>query len=52
MHYHLPKLKIKLENLDKFLKLMEVKTPETVNKLTVKKRDLPSEGMKIYILKP
>ena len=52
MHYQLPKLKIKLESLDKFLKLMGVRSPETVNKLTVKKRDLPSEGMKIYTLKP
>ena len=52
MHYQLPKLKIKLEGLDKFLKVMGVRNPEMLNKLTVKKRDLPSEGMKIYTLKP
>ena len=52
MHYHIPKLKIKLEGLDKFLKMMGVKAPEVSKKLSVSQRNLPSEGMKIIVLKP
>jgi len=52
MHYHIPKLKIKLEGLDKFLKIMGVKAPEVSKKLSVSQRNLPTEGMKIIILKP
>ncbi|PIY91022.1 MAG: hypothetical protein COY72_00395 [Candidatus Nealsonbacteria bacterium CG_4_10_14_0_8_um_filter_35_10] len=51
MHYHIPKLKIKLEGLDKFLKMMGVKAPEVSKKLSVSQRNLPTEGMKIIILK-
>ena len=51
MHYHIPKLKIKLEGLEKFLKTMGVKSPETLNKLTIKKKDIPEEGMEIKVLK-
>ena len=52
MHYRIPKLKLKLESLDKFLKVMGKKSPETLNKLTIKEKDLPEEGMKIVVLKP
>jgi L-ascorbate metabolism protein UlaG (beta-lactamase superfamily) len=51
MHYHIPKMKIKLEGLEKFLKAMGVKSPEILNKLTVKKKDIPEEGMEIKVLK-
>jgi L-ascorbate metabolism protein UlaG (beta-lactamase superfamily) len=51
MHYQVPKLKIKLEGLDKFLKTMGVKSPEILNKLTIKKKDVPEEGMEIKVLK-
>lgn len=51
MHYHIPKLKIKLEGLDKFLKMMGVKAPEVSKKLSVSQRNLPTDGMKIIILK-
>ncbi len=51
MHYQIPKLKMKLESLDKFLKTMGVKSPEMLNKLTVKKKDMPEEGMEIKVLK-
>jgi L-ascorbate metabolism protein UlaG (beta-lactamase superfamily) len=50
MHYQIPKLKIKLEGLDKFLKTMGVKSPEILNKLTIKKKDVPEEGMEIKVL--
>ncbi len=52
MHYQIPRLKIKLESLDKFLKVMGVKSPESLNRLTIKKRDLPVDAMKIQILRP
>jgi len=62
MHYHIPypgrrpggsyrpKLKIKLEGLDKFLKIMGVKAPEVSKKLSISQRNLPTEGTKIIIL--
>jgi len=52
MHYRIPKLKIKLEELQKFLKVMGIKTPETLKTFSIKKKNLPKEGMKIIILKP
>ena len=52
MHYLVPKLKIKLEGLNKFLKIMGIKTPEILKKLSIKKRNLPTDGIKIIILKP
>lgn len=62
MHYQLPKLKIypasktgggvKLESLNKFLQTMGQKVIEPQNKLTIKKKELPEEKMKIVILKP
>lgn len=52
MHYHIPNLKIKLDNLDKFLKVMGVKSIEALSKIIIKKRDLPADGMQIVILRP
>ena len=52
MYYQIPKLKIKLEEIDKFLKVMGEKTIEPQNKLVIKRKDLPSQGMKIVVLKP
>ena len=52
MHYSLPKLKIKLEGVEKFLKAMGKKMPEPLPKLTVKKKDLSSEETNIVVLKP
>ena len=51
MHYQIPKLKIKLEGLDKFLKTMGVKSPEILNKFSIQQKNLPTEGMKIVVLK-
>jgi len=50
MHYLVHKLKIKLDSLDKFLKVMGHKTIEPQNKLTVKKKDLPEEETQIVVL--
>lgn len=52
MHYQIPKLKSKLDNLDKFLKALGVKKLEPVNKLSIKKKDVIPEEAKIIILKP
>jgi len=52
MHYQIPRLKAKLDGLDKFLKAMGVKSTEPLNKLAIKKKDLPEEEMRIIVLKP
>jgi len=50
MHYKLPKLKEKLEGVDKFLKVLGVKNSEKMNKLSIRKKDLSEEKMKVVIL--
>ena len=52
MHYQIPKLKIKLDEVNKFLKIMGVKGEDGANKLSIKKKDLSLEGMRIITLKP
>lgn len=52
MHYRIPKLKIALDPVDKFLKEMGVKNGQPEEKLKVSKKDLPSEETKVIVLKP
>ena len=52
MHYHLPKLKLKLESLDKFLKAMGKKDIAPESKLLIKEKDLQTGETKTIILKP
>jgi len=52
MHYFLPKLKVKLEGVDKFLKTFGIKKIEPLSKLSIKKKDLSPEEAKIVVLKP
>ena len=53
MHYQIPKLKLKLEGLDEFLKAMVgAKTIEPQDKLSVRKKDLLEEKAKIIVLEP
>jgi len=52
MHYQIPKLKLKLDGVDKFLKALGIKKIEPQNKLTIKKKDISSEEAKIIVLKP
>lgn len=52
MHYSLPKLKIKIEGIDMFLKSMGVKKIEALPKLSIKKKDILPEEAKIMVLKP
>ncbi len=50
MHYQIPKLKIKLEGVDKFLKALGIKSLKPLSKLSIKKKDLLSEEAKIIVL--
>lgn len=53
MHYELPKLKIKLDEVSKFLKAMGKTAPAPQDKFTVKTSTLPKEGaMEIVVLQP
>jgi len=52
MHYQIPKLKFKLDGLDKFLKILNIKSIEPLLKLSIKKKDLSEEEAKIIVLKP
>lgn len=51
MHYKVPGLNIKIEGLEPFLKEMGVSKKEIVDKLTIKKKDLPDEGTKVLVMK-
>src|SRR4051812_30411968 len=51
MHYGLPKLKVELDGVDKFLKAMGKNSSEPQDKLTIKSSALPKEGaMEIVVL--
>ena len=52
MHYMLPKLKIKLEKADDFLRAMGAKNTEPQGKLSIKVRDLTGEETKVVVLTP
>jgi L-ascorbate metabolism protein UlaG (beta-lactamase superfamily) len=52
MHYAIPKLKIKLDPLNKFLKGFGIKPIQPINKLSIKKKDISSEEAKIIVLEP
>ena len=52
IHYQIPKLKLKLDSLDKFLKTIGLKSIEPLNKLVIKKKDLPEEEARIIVLNP
>ena len=52
MHYGLPKLKVKLEAVDKFLKAVGIKALEPEPKLSIKKKDISEEEAKVIVLKP
>lgn len=52
MHYQIPKLKLKLDGVDKFLKTMGIKSISPLPKLSIKKKDILSEEAKVVILQP
>jgi L-ascorbate metabolism protein UlaG (beta-lactamase superfamily) len=50
-HYKMPGLVIDVDDLNKFIKEMGGKKEE-MDKLTIKKKDLPEEGTKVVVLEP
>jgi len=52
MHYGLPKLKTKMDDVSKFLKTMGKNSVVPQDKLTVKASALPKDGMEIVVLQP
>jgi L-ascorbate metabolism protein UlaG (beta-lactamase superfamily) len=50
MHYQLPKLKIKLDGIDSFFKVMGIKKLDSLSKLSIKKKDISPEEAKIIVL--
>src|SRR3989344_2043247 len=53
MHFELPKLTVKLDGVEKFLKIMGKNSVESVDKLNIKVSSLPKDGdMNIVVLKP
>ena len=52
MHYKIPKLSLKIEGLDKFLKIMGAEEIVPQKKFKVSLKDLPREETKIVVLEP
>ena len=52
IHYKLPGLKIKLDDVQEFLKEMGLNGITPVDKLTVKKKDLLGKEIKVVVMKP
>jgi L-ascorbate metabolism protein UlaG (beta-lactamase superfamily) len=52
MHYALPKLRVKLDGVDKFLKAVGVKSLEPQAKLSIRKKDISEDEAKIIVLSP
>ncbi|MDO8264778.1 MAG: MBL fold metallo-hydrolase [Candidatus Parcubacteria bacterium] len=52
MRFSLPKLNIKLDGVDKFLKAIGQKNGEALPKLIIKKKDMPEGEMQVVILQP
>jgi len=51
MHYKISGLEVKLDGADEFLKEMGIAKKETVEKLTIKKKELPEEETQVVIMK-
>lgn len=51
MNFKIPKLKIDLAGSEKFLKASGAQGVAALDKYTIKKRDLPSEGREVVLLK-
>jgi len=52
MHYKLPKLKVKLDGPEEFFKAVGIKKAETLPKLSIKRKDISEEEVKIIQLEP
>ena len=52
MHYQIPKLKMKLDGVDKFLKVLGIKNITPLPRLSIKKKDITLDEAKVITLKP
>lgn len=52
MHYALPKLKVKLDTSNDFLKAFGIKSLEPIKKLSIKKKNIATDEAKIILLSP
>ncbi len=52
MHYKIPKLKVKLDGVESFLKQMGAEKTETEKKFKVSQKNLPVEETKVVVLEP
>lgn len=52
MHYAVPKLKMEVDDVSKFLKAMGKPSVAPQDKLTIKASTLPKDGMEIAVLQP
>ena len=52
MHYKIPGLTISLASADQFLKEMGMKNAEAIEKLVIRKKDLPETETRVLVLKP
>lgn len=52
MYYRIPKLKVKLDGLDEFLKALGIKKVEVLPKLSIKEKNISKTEVKIIVLKP
>lgn len=50
MFYDIPNIKLKLEPIEKFLKIMGAGKSEVLPRLKIAKKDLPEEGVEIRVL--
>ena len=50
MHYHLPGLKVKLAPVDDFLKSYGVSKPERLEKVVIKRKELPETETRVVVL--
>ena len=51
MHYKVSGMKGKWQGVDAFIKEMNAQ-PESQDKLNIRKRDIPKEGMRVVVLEP
>lgn len=51
MHYKIRGMHAAIDPLDPFLKEMGIKSPDLQDRLTIKKKELPQEGLQVIILK-
>ena len=52
MNYKIPQIRTELDGVDKFLKILGIKSLEALPKLSIRKKDISNEEAKVIILQP